>query len=137
NVIQVSCLPSRFLDAVASEGIEPPFPECHSGVVSVGPQGQRKGQELNLQGVAARPLSKRLPSPIGLPLRVFLREWRKEIHCIHDVDGETPSEVRGAEEVAGDLPILPNRNTLAIVHFAQGRFFRASLLAGFAPAYKK
>ena len=35
---------------------------------------QRKGQELNLQGVAARPLSKRLPSPVGLPFRIT-------IHC--------------------------------------------------------
>src|SRR5262249_55398999 len=30
---------------------------------------ERKGQELNLQGVAARPRSRRLPSPVGLPLR--------------------------------------------------------------------
>lgn len=44
------------------------------------PDGQRKGQESNLQGLSPRPLSRRVPSPVGSPFRIELSRQDSNLH---------------------------------------------------------
>ena len=79
-----------------SAGIEPASPGWKPGAFAARPRAhrcQRKERESNPQGFDARPLSKRLPSPIGLPFRTLSCGGRNRT-CVVAVNSRPPVPAR-------------------------------------------
>ncbi len=76
-------------------GIEPAYPAWKAGAFADRPMAhvsyKRKERESNSQGsVSARPLSRRLPSPIGLPFQSFLSSGGRNRTCTHPLNRRLP-----------------------------------------------
>ena len=75
-------------------GIEPASPGWKPGAFAARPRAhscQRKERESNSQGLVARPLSRRLPSPVGLPFRFSQKSCGgRNRTCIKAINSRPP-----------------------------------------------